>query len=505
MPDPLALIWPLILIQIALGGFDVLFHHEGTERLAWRPSQRRELWLHAARNILYAAIFAILGWSAPQGILALGLIVVLVIEVAITLWDFVEEDLSRHLPATERITHTLLALNYGAILILLVPALWVWSGRPTGIDFRDYGWWSAMASLAALGCFLFGLREIAAARRLARLAPRPAETLSAGLIARKHILVTGGTGFIGRRLVQALVAGGHDVTVLTRTPGKADLPAPIRLVSDLAQIPNDTRIDAIVNLAGEPLANGLWTTRKQRKILRSRLTMTRNVVGLCARLRQPPEVLINGSAVGWYGLNDEDLDIEESFPGRPCFTQRVCAAWETAAERAAPLGVRVVRLRTGLVLGTDGGMLANLLTPTEFGLGGPMGDGRHWMPWIERDDLVRLIVHAIATPALSGPLNATAPNPVRNADFALALGKALHRPVWVRLPAAPLRAVLGGFADELLLGGQKVIPAKAIANGFRFRHTHIEGALQEMLGAPSAPTNTPETFGPATEAGQMPR
>src|SRR5262249_33538962 len=168
--------------------------------------------------------------------------------------------------------------------------------------------------------------------------------------------------------------------------------------------------------------------------------------------------------------------------GKACFTHRVCAAWEGAALAAVHHGVRVVRLRIGLVLGTEGGLLARLLTPFEFGLGGPIGEGTQWMSWIERDDLVRLIVHAIATPSLTGPVNATAPAPVTNREFTRALAGALRRPAFLSIPAALLRRVAGDLADELLLGGQRVLPDKAEASGFRFRHATLRHALAALLG-----------------------
>jgi len=306
------------------------------------------------------------------------------------------------------------------------------------------------------------------------------------LTSRRHVLVTGGTGFIGRRLVEALASAGHDVTVLTRDPVKAaTLRPPLRIVTDLAQIASDTRIDAVINLAGEPTGNGLWTRRKRRKILSSRLRVTRAVNRLIARLEQRPAVLISGSAIGWYGLW-QDETLTEFDGGKRCFTHRVCETWEREARRAQRLGVRVVRLRIGLVLGIDGGMLSRLLLPFELGLGGPFGSGRQWMSWIERDDLVRLIAHVIATPSLTGPVNATAPTPVTNAEFARALAEALRRPARLRIPAAILHHLAGAFADELMLGGQRVIPDKAQLSGFVFRHETVRSALDEILGNTSA-------------------
>jgi hypothetical protein len=220
---------------------------------------------------------------------------------------------------------------------------------------------------------------------------------------------------------------------------------------------------------------------KRHDILASRLRMTGNVVRLIRRLQKKPAVLVSASAVGWYGVQGDET-LTETADGRPCFTRQVCADWERAAVQAERFGVRVVRLRIGLVLGTEGGMLANMLVPFGYGLGGAFGSGAQWMSWIARDDLIRLMAHAIATPSLAGPVNATAPEPVRNATFARELGRALHRPAVLRLPAAPLRLVAGDLAEELLLGGQRVVPAKALKSGFVFRYSSLRAALEAMLG-----------------------
>lgn len=477
------LLWTLIGLQTALGLFDVLFHHELLERLAWRPSQRRELLLHAARNLIYAGVYLIFAWIEPRGLLALALLAGLAIEVVVTLVDFVEEDRSRRLPASERVTHALLALNYGAILALLAPALISQAALPTGWARVDHGALSLLASLAALGLVIFTARELAAAHRSPRLAPAPAAPLAVGLPAGSRVLITGATGFIGRRLTQALGAAGHQVTALVRDPAKLAHLAPVTLVTHLDQIPAETAFDAIVNLAGEPISDRPWTLANRRRFMASRLRMTREVARLVRRLDRPPRVLVNGSAIGWYGLrNDEILD--ETADARPCFSHRLCEAWERAALRIEAFGVRVVRLRIGVVLGAEGGMLSRLFTPFEFGLGGPMGKGDQWVSWIERDDLVRLIVHAIACDGLDGAVNATAPRPVRNRDFASRLGAALGRPAVLAAPAAPLRLALGDFADELLLGGQRIMPRKALASGFRFHNGDLDKALCGIVGKP---------------------
>jgi uncharacterized protein (TIGR01777 family) len=474
------LLWTLIAIQIAMAAFDTIYHHELTEHLAWRPSQQHELTLHAARSFVYVALFIVLGFVELHGAFAMLVMAALAIEVVITLADFVEEDMSRKLPASERVNHTLLAINYGAILILVLPPLAASARDPASIKLVSHGYWSALMAIAAIGAVVFGLRDLLAARRPQAIVTPPEDLVNA-LPARQTVLVTGATGFIGRRLVQALATAGHQVIVLAPDPAKATaLTSPFRLITGLSQLPDDTHIDAIVNLAGEPIANGLWTVGKRHRILASRLRMTGNVVRLIKRLDQKPHVLISGSAIGWYGLRGDET-LTESADGPTCFSRQLCADWERAAVQAERFGTRVVRLRIGLVLGTEGGMLANMLAPFEYGLGGRFGSGQQWMSWIERDDLIRLMAHAIADPALKGPVNATAPEPVRNATFARELGQALHRPALLAVPAILLR-LLGDLGAELLLGGQRVIPEKALKSGFVFRHATLRSALGAMLG-----------------------
>ncbi|CAN7582534.1 TIGR01777 family oxidoreductase [Bradyrhizobium sp. LjRoot220] len=475
-----SLLWILIAVQIVMGVFDTFYHHELTERLAWRPSQRYELQLHGVRNMMYAFLFLVLGWLEVHGILAIVIVAVLVAEIIITLLDFVEEDMSRKLPASERINHTLLAINYGAILVLLLPVLIGWAMQPTGIKSAYTGWLSIVAAAAAVGAALCGIRDFTAARRLGRMHSAPAIGLVEKLQGRQIVLVTGATGFIGSRLVASLTASGHQVIALVRNPTKAELPLPITLITSLDQIPADTRIDTIVNLAGEPIGNGLWTEAKRRKILDSRIQITGDVVDLIGRLERKPAVLVSGSAIGWYGLWQDQV-LTESAKSHACFSHELCDAWENAARPAADHGVRVVHLRIGLVIGTDGGFITRMLTPFEFGLGGPLGSGKQWMSWIERDDLVRLIAHVIASSDISGPINATAPIPVTNLKFTEELSRRLHRPAVFRIPASLLRRVGGDFANELLLGGQRVLPNKAMMNGFKFRHETLRSAFEAIL------------------------
>src|SRR5215813_2884248 len=301
-------LWTLILAQIAMGAFDIIYHHELTERLAWRPTQWRELALHAMRNVLYAVLFVTFGWFEPRGAWAALIIWVLVIEIFITLMDFVEEDLSRKLPGSERINHTLLAINYGAILALLIPVLLGLVAQNTSLTPVNHGVMSAIATVAAMGVIGFGARDFYTSWRARRLSSAQPDGLVQSLTGRRQLLVTGATGFVGRRLVEALTAAGHDVTILTRDSRKAEaLRPPFRVVTSLDQIANDAAIDGVINLAGEPIADGLWTRARRRRILRSRLRVTRDVVRLIARLDRRPEVLISGSAIGWYGLWQDEV------------------------------------------------------------------------------------------------------------------------------------------------------------------------------------------------------
>jgi hypothetical protein len=476
------LLWTLVAIQIAMGGFDVVFHHEITERLAWRRSAAHELRLHAVRNLFYALLFAAFAWLKPTGLLAVLLIVIMAAEIVITLADFVEEDMTRKLPATERVLHTLLAINYGAIIALAGPEIVAWASLPSGLERVDYGWGSVLLTGAAVGVALFGLRDLATSRRAAAFVPPCPVPLADTLPGpRRRVLVTGGTGFIGRALVEALTAAGHEVTVLTRDVGRADgLATPVRLVKRLDDIRRTDRIDAVVDLAGEPVAGGPWTLRRRQAVVASRLR-TLNAVGrLVERLDVKPAVVIKASAVGFYGVRGDDLLTEADGAGaRREFAVRSCRIVERAArDLGRRHGVRTVALRIGLVLGREGGLLGRLLPVFDLGLGGRTGAGQQWMSWISLDDVVRLIGFAIAEPSVEGAVNGTAPVPVRNRDFARALGRVLRRPAILPLPALPLEWVLGDFARELLTGGQRVVPAKATACGFRFLDADLETALR---------------------------
>ncbi|GGB95443.1 epimerase [Marinobacterium zhoushanense] len=294
-----------------------------------------------------------------------------------------------------------------------------------------------------------------------------------------RVLITGGTGFIGRQLVKALLARGDRVAVLSRRPESAQLDARVELYSELAQIQG--HIDAVVNLAGAPIADRRWSDKRKRLLLESRVQLTSQLVDWIGRAVQPPAVLVSGSAIGYYGSQgDRELDEEGATKGG--FAHDLCASWEEQAYKASDHGVRVCCIRTGMVLGPGGGALAKMLPPFKLGLGGPIGTGRQWISWIHRDDEVAAILHLLDHETLTGAFNLTSPHPVTNEEFSRLLAKVLHRPAFFRVPAVVLELMMGE-ASELVLKGQRVVPKRLLESGFRFKYTGLEAALTQVLKA----------------------
>jgi uncharacterized protein (TIGR01777 family) len=300
-----------------------------------------------------------------------------------------------------------------------------------------------------------------------------------------RIVISGSTGLVGNDLVACLTAGGHEVVRLVRKPrggaqreivwhpGEGDLPVPAL-----------EGIDAVIHLAGEPIAAARWTQAQKAKIRESRVEGTRLLCEALARLARPPQVLLSASAIGYYGSRgDTELD-ESSAPGEG-FLADVCRDWEAATAPASAKGIRVCHTRFGVILSPKGGALAKMLGPFKMGVGGKVGDGKQYMSWIALDDVVQALQHLLTHPSISGAVNLVGPAPVTNAEFTKVLGRVLSRPTMIPMPAFAARAAFGEMADELLLSSQRVQPRKLQESGYEFLFPSLEGALRHVLGRQS--------------------
>lgn len=304
-----------------------------------------------------------------------------------------------------------------------------------------------------------------------------------------NVVVAGGTGFIGAEVVKKLASEGHSVAVLSQhpsgrkaqqlecIPGVSVVGWKARPLINSPFVAAVSGADAVINLAGAPINEGRWTPKRKQQLRNSRLDSTRALVLAMKSAQHKPKVLINASAVGYYGYRQDEECNEEFEPGSD-FLAQLCVDWENEAALAQDFGVRVVMLRMGMVLDQGGGALGKMLIPFRFFAGGHFASGTQWMSWICRHDLVRLILHALQNDQLSGPVNATAPDPRQNRDFAHTLGKLLKRPSWLPVPAFMLRLALGEFGHTLTQG-QRVVPRAALESGFEFEHPKLEMALRE--------------------------
>jgi len=300
------------------------------------------------------------------------------------------------------------------------------------------------------------------------------------------IVLSGGTGFIGSALLKRLLEAGHTLVLPTRNPAKARSFAESRVIlvqwdgRNLGVWAKEVDgADAVVNLAGEPVVGKRWTDEQKSQILGSRVDATKAIVAAIEQASMRPSVLVNASAVGYYG-HVASGDVTESHPRGRGFLADTCEQWERAAREAEKLGVRVVSLRTGIVLEKDGGALSKMIPPFQMFAGGPLGSGRQWVPWIHRDDLIGIVLAALENKNLSGPVNATAPEPATMKAFCAALGRAMHRPSWAPVPAFVLRILLGE-SSEVLLTGQRAIPQKLQASGYTFRYSNLDSALSAVF------------------------
>lgn len=300
------------------------------------------------------------------------------------------------------------------------------------------------------------------------------------------ILVTGGTGFIGRALVKTLLTEGHEVTVLSRSPEHVQKLCGQDVIGlgHLSFLLPEMTFDVIINLAGAPIFDVRWSEARKRLIRESRIGLTEQLVACIERMTVKPKLLISGSAIGYYG-DQGDTVLTEASAGRSDFSHQLCADWEEAAKRASQFGVRVCLMRTGLVIAEGGGLLQRMLLPFRLGLGGRLGNGRQWMSWIHRQDWINIALTMIADDSMQGAYNATAPNPVTNREFTCLLARCLHRPALFPAPAWVLKTLLGEMS-ELVLGSQRVLPERLLQQGFKFRYPDLDSALKAALSAQQA-------------------
>lgn len=299
------------------------------------------------------------------------------------------------------------------------------------------------------------------------------------------IVVLGGTGFIGTQLMKKLTLANHHLTLLSRTPASAKNPG-IPSVEIKQWDPAGTLCqflegaDAVINLAGESIGSKRWSKSQKERILSSRVTATQAIVWAIGQTTRRPAVLLNASGVGYYGQVASG-DVTEDSPRGNDFLSEVCARWEEEARGAEQFGVRVVLLRSGLVLAKNGGSLQRLMLPFRFYAGGPLGTGQQWFPWIHLEDEVAAIVFCLDHSKMNGPTNLVAPQSVTLSQFCASLGKAMRRPSWLRVPSFVLKMAIGEMAEGLVLGGQKAIPQKLVAEGFVFKYQDVDAALGVIL------------------------
>mgnify|MGYP001552034269 FL=1 len=478
----------LMAAQGCLGAFDTIYHHEITEALPQKASARLELTIHATRALIYSLLFVGLAAWEWHGAWAWVLVIVFGVEIVLTLWDFVVEDRTRLLPATERVTHTVLAINAGAFIALLALNSSEWASLPTALVWQPYGWLSVFLALCGVGVGLSGLRDAYAVWQLGRrkvqeTAEQDEHLSFAGT--PQSVLVTGATGFIGQQLVAALLADGHAVTVLTRQPKQAawTFNGQVRCIASFGELSAAQRIDMVVNLAGARIVGPRWTDARKAALRRSRVALTQELVAWIAGAQHKPRVLLSASAIGYYGVQpqgDATELTEESAP-QAIFMSQLCQEWEAAARQAQAHGVQVGCMRFGLVFGHQGS-LPQMLLPVRFGVGGPLGSGQQWVTWVHVRDVIRGIAHLARrseAQAVDGAYNFCAPEAIAQRRFAQVAGQVLHRPSVMPTPAFLMRALLGEQAD-LLVEGQRVVPRRLLADGFVFRYPQLEGALRSL-------------------------
>lgn len=463
----------LLVFQVCLGALDTVWHHELSEQLANREPQRRELGWHAARSLLYALLLALLAWCDFRGYWVLLPLALFAVELMITLADFVEEDQSRCLPPTERVLHTVMAINAGAILAIWVNAA-EWDRWHSTIAWRPFDAFAVFLSALAVLAFGSGLRDAFAARK------PPTMTLPLFPQRPLHVLITGGSGFIGSTLVWRLLNSGHEVSILSRRPRRTAMlfAGQVAVFDQIAAIGHRS-FDLIINLAGAPVVGWPWSKRRRRVLWDSRVTLTRALVAHLATMpRQDRPVFVQASAMGYYGQRASSS--REIDAAGVDFAGQLCAAWENAAELVRDAGYRLIVLRLGLVLGTQGGILPPLKLSAQFGAASVLGSGQQDFPWIHLDDVHAAIERLVKDRDAEGAYNLCAPGRVDQATFTRTLAKVLKRPQWLRVPASLLRLMMGDMA-EMLLASPPASCQRLSEVGYVFRYPELESALQQGL------------------------
>ncbi len=479
----------LLALQGALGAFDTIYHHEFRVALPRCRSARKELAIHALRSSLYAPLFIGLALWRWHGHFAWLLLVLFSVELLITFWDFVVEDQTRLLPASERITHTILAINGGGFLCLLSFSAWAWLGQPTGLQANNLSTLHYLLIAAGVGVAASAVRDAYAAFSLYRYAlehPMQTETEATKAITiARQFLVTGGTGFIGQAVIRRLLAQGHRVIVWTRDSRKAAwlFEAKVVCVTRLQEISANTQIDVVINLAGARILGWRWSAHRQQVLRRSRVQLTAELIDFLKQGRNFPNQFIQASAIGYYGIQaaGDDTELDEHSPAQAIFMSQLCQEWEQQAQRASEAGSQVTCLRFGLVLG-KGGAWPMMSLPFRLGLGGRLGSGQQWYSWIHLHDLLNIIDFALQQPTTTNTFrvwNGVAPQALRQAEFARVTAIALRRPCLLPTPAWPMRLLLGEQAD-LLLEGQRVYPRALSDLGFQFEYPELSQALAQL-------------------------
>jgi len=477
----------LMAAQGLLGAFDTLYHHELTEALAQRSSAYKELCIHATRAVIYSALFIGLSAWEWHGVWAVVLLSIFGIEIVLTLCDFIIEDKTRLLPATERVIHTVLAINGGAFIMLLALNVPVWFYQPTMFVWKPNGLLSMFLALCGIGVGLSGIRDALAAYHLKISKARDLRQSPIHFSDQaENVLVTGATGFIGQLLVRALLADGQIVTVLTRHPKKTAwlFDGRVRCIRDMNELPINYPVNVIINLAGERILGWRWTQARKNKLRNSRVELTEGLVAWIAKAQQKPKLFLSASAIGYYGVQSQgdNTELTEDSSPQSIFMSTLCQEWEAAAGNAGDFGTQVICMRFGLVLGSQGA-LPMMLLPIKLGLGGSLGGGKQWISWIHIHDLIRGIAFLIRRYdqhknrfEKNIAYNFTAPESVTQKQFSRIAGEVYHRACFTPTPGFPMRLMLGEQAD-LLLEGQRVVPSRLIDDGFTFDYGDIKSAL----------------------------